>query len=261
VNPAADRLPGSVSAVIVRRPVRTSLLALSAAATLAASGCATFDNDVVARVGDAELTTTELEERLGPITDPVDPTATLAVDRVDGQAARDAVAEWVRHEVIRTTGVADQYADDHAELGVACLDVIITSSAQEADSVLADVNGGADWDETAAPSEATFGYESRLECQPLAEWAPQVSPTFADFVAGLEPGGPAEVADLEIGQWVVARAQAFDDVDMFGLLTVMQVVAPDQVEAVLAAADDADVYVDPRIGDFDATGLAVNPVD
>jgi hypothetical protein len=261
VNLAAERRPGSVSAVIARRPVRISLLALSAAATLAASGCSTFDNDVVARVGDAELSSAELEGRLGPVADPVDPAASLDVDRVDGQTARDEVAEWVRTEVIRSAGIADRYADDHAGLGIACLDVIVTSSAQEADSILGDVNGGGDWDEAAAPSEATFGYETHLQCQPLAEWAPQVSPTFAEFVADLEPGGPAQVADLEVGQWVVARAQAFDDIDMFGLLTVMQVVAPDQVEAILDEAAAADVYVDPRFGDFDAIGLAVNPVD
>ena len=118
MNLAADRRPGSVSAVIARRPVRISLLALSAAATLAASGCSTFDNDVVARVGDAELSSSDLESRLGPIADPVDPTATLPVDRVDGQAARDEVdtlRRMLKLDVASALGVTLSLSDNDGD--------------------------------------------------------------------------------------------------------------------------------------------------
>lgn len=248
-----------MSAVIARRLARTSLLALAA---VAATGCATFtDNDVVARVGDAELSSTDLEQLLGPVVDPADPGATQPVVRADGETARGQIAEWVRRELLKESGIAERYAADPAALGVACIDVIVSASEGEARSILGQLANGGDWDELAAPAEANFSYDSHLQCQPHDTFTPQVSPNFAEFLAGLEPGGGADVVDLGTGQFAVVRVQPIDAIDTIGMLTILQGLDPALVEGVLATADTADVYVDPRFGGFDAASLGVAAVN
>jgi len=72
--------------------MRRLLLAPMAVAALA-TGCSTFDTDVVARVADAELTSTRLDDLTGA----------LATDAPEGDAgvARQVIGFWARIEAVK----------------------------------------------------------------------------------------------------------------------------------------------------------------
>jgi PPIC-type PPIASE domain len=241
--------------------VHLSVVALTAAA---AAGCTTFsDNDAVARVGDVEMSTDELTERLSVLTSTDDPTLTALDDsgRADAEAARAEVSNWIRLQLLVTSELADRYTTDPSELGVTCLDVAIAADQADADTIKARLDGGEPWDEVVAPIEAAVGYESKQACQPLASYSEQLGDEVAARFAELKPGDAPEVVDAGGGGFAVIRIQEIADVDAVGLLTAVQGIDPDAVQALVDSASTADVYVDPRIGTFDAAAIDVVVVD
>ena len=86
-------------------------------------------------------------------------------------------------------------------------------------------------------------------------------PEVADTLAALEPGGEPQV--LEVGDPVntfVIRAHEVDELDMLEFLTAISGGDPSVLTTFLAAAQDSDVYVDPRFGRFEPEQVSVVPL-
>ena len=108
---------------MIRRPVRR--LALVTCAVLAAAGlssCATFsDNDVVARVGDEQLTSDEVETLFRTINEyqasqdreaiaPGDTTVVTVAQDADGDQMRSFIGNWIVHEAAAQLLEAEELA-------------------------------------------------------------------------------------------------------------------------------------------------------
>lgn len=243
--------------MIKRRRARLALLAL--VASTAASGCATFSDDgAVARVGDEELSSDGFSEQLAAL----DPTgAAVAGGRADGDAARAAVSGWIRTRILEGSDIGLRYAADPAELGITCLDVAVAQDLADAESLKARLDGGEAWDDVVAPIEASIGYESKQDCQPLSVYGAQLGEDVAERLGELKPGDDPAVVDAGNGGFAVIRIQELADLDSSTLLAAVQGLDPDAVQALIDSIGEADVYVDPRIGSFDAASVAVVPVN
>ena len=240
---------GSVSAVLRRRAVRLSVRVTVIALGAAATGCTTFsDNDAVARVGDVELSDDELTESLSLAS--TDHTA-------DADAARQAVTDWIRDQIVESGAFDDQYSADPSALGVACLDVAVAVDQADAEGLLARVEGGEDWDDVVAPIEEAIGYDSAQPCQPLATFGDALGDDVAERLGSLVPGAAPQVIDAgESGGFAVIRARELANVDAEDLVSAMVASRPAALDAYLT-----EVYVDPRVGSFDPGAISVVAVD
>lgn len=241
--------------MIQRRRARLALLALVAAA--AASGCTTFTDDgAVARVGDEELSSDEFAD----LTARLEATQTLDPipedrQRVEGQVARSAVANWLAVRLADEAGVLERYANGIDDLGIACVFAFQTVDVTTGQALVDELNGGADWFdvvEREAPGTPAGG---RQQCLPATTLGAELTA----LLAGMSPDDPYRVVDGQPA--VVVRAQGLDELFGIDLLTALQSVDPDLVSEVITTGDDADVYVDPRVGEFDALRLSVDPVN
>jgi hypothetical protein len=241
-----------VSAVLrphaVRLSVRVTVIALSAAA---ATGCTTFsDNDAVARVGEVELSNDALTESLD-----------LAATEVtaDADAAREAVTGWIRTELLNSSELGRRYADGPEAVGVVCLDVAFAQDATEAEALKARLDDGESWDDVVGPLAAAVGFDSHPACQPYAPILDSADPAVTDVISALRPDGSSAVIDA--GGFVVVRLRELVDVDVQELVTVVGSSDAAVVDDFIASIGTADVYVDPRIGTYDALNVAVVAVD
>jgi hypothetical protein len=210
----------------------------------------------VARVGDEELSADEFADLTARLeaTQSLEPAADDR-QRVDGQVARSAVANWLAVRLADETGVLDRYANGIDDLGIACVFAFQTVDATTGQALVDELEGGADWFEVVdreAPGTAAGG---RQQCLPSSTLGAELT----GLLAGLSPDDPYRVVDGQPA--VVVRAQGVDELFGIDLLTALQAVDPDLVSEIILTGDSADVYVDPRVGQFDALRLSVDPVN
>lgn len=236
--------------MILPRLARAGLIA---AAAVAVTGCATFtENDVVARVGDDELTNDEFAERVDQLQSAQG--GATGADRIDGELARSTVANWLALRLAAQAGVVERYGEGVDELGVACVFALPAADEAAAQAIVDELTAGADWDEVIAREAPDIPGAGRQQCISTQG----LSPDLAAQIAGMSPADPYRVVT---GQGLlVIRAQT--EAELFGidLLTALQPSDPALIDAIVTSIDGDDVYVDPRVGTFVAERFAVEPV-
>jgi hypothetical protein len=246
----------------VRRVNRRLSLVLSVAAVAAlTAGCSTFsDSSNVARVGDATLTDDDFQAQLTELGAPSD-------QLLPADAVRAEIATWIQEQVAADDS-AGVDADEAAALydagiessGTICISGIVVETEDTANRVADELVAGADFAELLAaenldPSLGDAGGD--IGCITSDQLAEAVDVEFVQVAAGLsadDPVGVSPLFDTEGNEfaWVVLAFRTFAEL------------TPADADTVTAAIDsaarlaNADVYVDPRYGTFDAaTGQVV----
>jgi len=246
----------------VRRVNRRLPLVLSVAAVAAlTAGCSTFsDNGNVARVGDATLTSDDLQAQLTELGAPSD-------QLLSAEVVRAQITAWIQDQVaaddwagIDADEAAARYDAGIESGGAICISGIVVETEDTADRVADELVAGADFAELLAaenldPSLGNAGGD--IECITGDQQTQAVDVEFVQVAAGLSADDPIAVSplfDTEGNEfaWVVLVFRPFAEL------------APTDADAVTATIDatarlaDADVFVDPRYGTFDAaTGRVV----
>ncbi len=240
---------------------RLSLVLSVAAIAALTAGCSTFsDNDNVARVGDATLTSDEFQAQLTELGAPTD-------QLLAAEAVRAQITTWIQEQVaaddsagIDAAGAAALYDAGIESGGTICISGIVVESEDIASGVADELAAGADFAELLAaenldPSLGDVGGD--IGCITSDQLVEAADVEFVQVAAGLSADDPIAIAplfDTEGNQfaWVVLSFRPFDEL------------SPTDVELVTSAIDaaarlaDADVFVDPRYGTFDAaTGQVV----
>jgi hypothetical protein len=240
-------------AVVLRRPLRIVLLA---AVAVVASGCATFtDDNVIARVGNAELSSDDLVELIAEIPDGNGISGADVGDRAPGELARQAIGSWIAVRGLDASGVLARYREGIAGLDVACLKAIPAADSLHAQTILGRLESGEAWDKVVAAEAAEAVDRDRAGCLVVSQLPAEV----VQALAGISATSPYRTIDLS-GQSVVIAAQTDDELLGIEFLTALQNVEPDSVAKVVAGLRTADVYVDPRYGTYDPTRLQVVPL-
>jgi hypothetical protein len=272
------------------RGPRTKLIGLATAATAAIvlSGCSTFtDNDVAAKVGDEELTESDVQAVLE---DSFDDTAEVpydaanavvsnwiidrvlradlaaggnAVDEVDGelsdatlqasfQASFDA---WTAAPAsIDPALVAGTYGAGPSESGMVCVAHILVADEATADDLLDQLDAGADFADLAAQYSTDTGSAVNggiIPCASLSAFSTNYVPEFATAAVEAEIGDVVGPVETQYGYHLikVRPYEELTDADIEALLA-------DILVRFGFAVDEAGVWVDPRFGEFDpARGL------
>jgi hypothetical protein len=248
----------------VRRVNRRLSLALSLAAIAAlTTGCATFsDNDNVARVGDATLTSDDFQAQLTDVGAPSD-------QLLPAEAVRAQIATWIIEE-IAAADVAGISTDEAATLydtgvdtsGTVCVNGIVVEDEVTATRVADDLASGADFAElldtdNLDPSLADVGGD--VGCITSGQLAEAGDVEFVQVAATLSADdriGTSPILDQQGAEfaWVVLSFRTFDELTPIDVDTVVTAI---DTAARLAAAD---VFVDPRYGTFDAASGQVVPL-
>ncbi len=240
----------------MRRVNRRLSLVLSVAAFAAlTTGCATFsDSNNVARVGDATLTSDEFQTQLTELGAPSD-------QLVPAEALRAQITTWIQEQVAADAGdelgadeVAQRYNAGIDASGTVCTNGIVVEEQDTATRVADELTAGADFAtllaaENLDPSLGEAGGD--IGCITNDQVAEASDVEFVQVVAALSADNPVDTAPLfdQLGNefaWVVLEFRAFDALSPTDADTVTTT-----IEAAARLAD-ADVYVDPRYGTFDA---------
>lgn len=248
----------------MRRVNRRLSLVLSVAAVAAlTTGCATFsDSNNVARVGEATLTDDAFQEQLIEVGAPTD-------QLLPAEAVRAQIATWI-NEQIASDDAAGIGADEAAVLydagletsGTVCVSGIVIEDRDTATRVADDLASGTDFVELleAENLDQSLGEAGGdIGCITSDQVDQALDVEFVQVAATLSADDPIDIAPLLDNQgnefaWVVLAFRPFDEL------------IPTDVEAVTTAIDtaarlaDADVFVDPRYGTFDATTGQVVPL-
>ena len=246
----------------MRRVNRRLSLVLSVAAIAAlASGCTTFsDSGNVARVGDATLTDDDFQAQLTELGAP--PDQVLPADAVRAQ-----ITTWIQEQVAAddTDGISDdeaaiRYDDGIESSGVVCVNGIVVEERDTATRVADELTSGADFAtllevENLDPSLGEAGGD--IGCLTDDQLIEAGDVEFIQVAASLNADTPIDISPLTDQQgiefaWVVLEFRTFD------------ALSPTDVELVTTTINsaarlaNADVFVDPRYGTFDAaTGQVV----
>lgn len=239
----------------VKRRSPIALLAL-AAATLTA-GCTTFsDNDLAARVGDAEYSRDDLVAELEEL-------GATDEQLADANIARGQVGVWIDQRVSEASDPAlaeAAYAKGLFESGSICLDVVATAAQADADAVVAELEGGTNFADVFAASNvdpALAQSNGRIGCLPIAEIALGVDNPLVESITTINANEPYATAVLpgatpDEDLYVVSRFIPYDEL------------GPDETPIVTASlSSDAlglDIYVDPQIGTYDSASATVIPL-
>jgi hypothetical protein len=229
------------------------VLSVAAVAALTA-GCSTFsDNGNVARVGDATLTSDDFQAQLTELGAPSD-------QLLNAEAVRAQITTWIQEQVAADDSAAVD-ADEAAARydagidsgGTICISGIVVETEDTANRVADELAAGADFDELFAaenlqPSLGEDGGNIGCITSDVVLEEPDVE--FIQVAAGLSAESPVSTArtpeGIEFG-WIVLAFRPFAEL------------TPAEADAVITAIDaaarlaDADVFVDPRYGTFDAT--------
>ena len=248
----------------MRRVNRRFLLALSATAVAAlTTGCATFsDSSNVARVGDATLTNDDFQAQLLELGAPDD-------QLLPAEAIRAEITTWIQEQVAATDTdglsadeAAERYDAGLESSGTVCINGIVVEDQDTATSVADDLAGGGDFTalleaENLDPSLGEAGGD--VGCLTSDQIAEAGDVPFVEVAASLTADNPVATSALfdQLGNefaWVVLQFRTFDEL------------SPADADVVTATLDtaaqlaDADVYVSPRYGTFDATSGQVVPL-
>ena len=244
----------------------------------AVASCATFNrNDVAAKVGDRSLSSKAVEALAGS----ADPAAT-------GDQLRDQLTKWIRVTVLEAsngtpaptapvtsadldarlsqaiTAVAGDKARTTYESGLAgssvvCLAAITVANVDDANNVLATINGGTTFADAAHQfsTDTIIGEAGGVvksqdgnECTDAGSLNPAVTAALKDT-----PVGQPIAADLETFS-AVLMLRPFDELlPESKSLIASAAVSQEQLDAII---ETADIYVDSRYGRWDpATGSVV----
>jgi hypothetical protein len=227
----------------VNRRLLTILLPLATASL--AAGCTTFsDNDAVARVNDVELSSEMLRARLTEIEAPTDVA-------LDANQVRQDIAAWIRSESVDPSQAEAAYANGAEASGTVCPQVIVIDALGAAESAMADLEAGADFDDVSAVRniEPLYAGESnRLGCIPTSDLPFDNGDPFIDALRTLTAQSPYALVSLppqpgSPNVYVVTRLTPFNEL------------SPEEMAVVLQNApvnsQDIDIYVDPRYGAYD----------
>ena len=265
--------------------MKRSLPALIAAAALALSGCATFtDADVAARVGDDELTVDQLtsiaREQLGDdeanradmqmiigilnnwVLDRVlrsDLAVTgISIDEIEGELTNATLEESISAsfgtwQQAPATPISDEAVRARYELGplesnLTCTAHILVDDEATADEVLARLADGDDFGELAVEySTDTSGVNGgALPCSTTSDFGAQYIPEYVEAALDADMGEPVGPVESQFGYHIIL-VRPYDDLagdELLGVLALPQL-------RFAFAADDLEVYVNPRYGDFD----------
>jgi hypothetical protein len=236
------------------------VLSVAAVAALTA-GCATFsDSGNVARVGDATLTNDDFQAQLTELGAPSD-------QLLPADAVRAQITTWIQEQVAADDS-AGVDADEAAALydagvesgGTICISGIVVETEETANRVADELVAGADFADLLAaenldPSLGDAGGD--IGCITRDQLTEAVDVEFVQVAAGLSADDPIAVSPLFDPEgnefaWVVLSFRPFAEL------------TPADAETVTAAIDsavrlaNADVFVDPRYGTFDAaTGQVI----
>lgn len=246
----------------MRRVNRRLPLVLSVAAIAAlGAGCSTFsDSANVARVGDVTLSSDDFQTQLTEAGAPDD-------QLLPAEAVRAQITTWIQEQVAASdaTGIDPDTAAALYDAGIetggsVCVSGIVVETEDTAERVAQELADGADFAELLAaenldPSLGDVGGDVGCITQDQITEAGDVE--FVVVASGLNADEPIATAPLfdTVGNefaWVVLAFRPFAEL------------TPADADTVVAALDaaarlaDADVYVDPRYGTFDAaTGQVV----
>ena len=277
-----DRLSG-----VIRR---TPLVLLAAAVAL--TGCSTFtDNDVVAEVGDEQLTDADVQSILSARLDdtsevpydvanavvsnwiidqvlrfdlaaagtPIDDTTTDGDMTEEGQQASfdAAFAAWTSAEPrpITNDQVGSAYGQGATESGMVCVAHILVDDEETADEVIEQFTDG-DSTFTALAAEYSNDPGSAanggvLPCSSLSAFVNTYVPEFAEAVIDTQPGDVVGPVETQFGYHVI-WIRPFADLTENDIATLTS----DGLVRFSFAAEEAGVTVDPRFGEFSvASGL------
>jgi hypothetical protein len=240
------------------------LLALSVTAVAAlTTGCATFsDSSNVARVGDATLTNDEFQAQLLELGAPDD-------QLLPAEALRAEITTWIQEQVAATDAdglspeeAAELYDAGLESGGTVCINGIVVEDQDTATGVADDLADGGDFGallETENLDPSLGEVDGDVGCLTSDQIAGAGDVPFVEVAASLSADNPVASSALfdQLGNefaWVVLQFRTFDEL------------SPADADAVTATLDtaaqlaDADVYVSPRYGTFDATSGQVVPL-
>lgn len=251
----------------VNRRLQSILLPLALASV--AAGCTTFsDDDIIARVGDTELTDEIVAERAEAGGLPAD-------EAIDISITRQIIGSWVNETALdegfvdagaptafTETQVASRYDRGLRSAGVTCPAFLVTETVDDAEAAVAelqsgdafaDVFGARNIDTSLDPTVGLIGCPT-LGTVLGAGDVPEAI-TLLDLSADdrygiaeiLDPSGEPQVA-------VVIDFRPFDELDGDNLA-----LADATVRSVLAL-EEIDIKVNPRYGYFDPVTGAVLPL-
>jgi len=246
----------------VRRVNRRLSLVLSVAAVAAlTAGCSTFsDSNNVARVGDATLTNDDFQAQLTELGAPSD--QVLPAD-----AVRAEITTWIQEQIAADDSVGVD-ADEAAAIydagiesgGAICVSGIVVETEDTANRVADELVAGAGFDELFAVENldaSLAGSGGNIGCITGGQVTEAADVEFVQVAARLSADDPIgvsalpETASSQVA-WVVLVFQPFDQLDPTDAANVTTTI--DSANRLA----DADVFVDPRYGTFDAaTGQVV----
>jgi hypothetical protein len=240
---------------------RLSLVLSVAAVAALTTGCATFsDSNNVARVGDATLTNDDFQAQLTELGAPSD-------QLLPAEAVRAQITTWIQEQVaaddsarVDADEAAARYDAGIESGGTICISGIVVEAEDTANRVADELVAGADFAELLAaenldPSLGSAGGD--IGCITSDQLTEAVDVEFVRVAAGLSADDPIAVSPLFDPEgnefaWVVLKFRPFAE---------LSAADADAVTAAIDAAArlaDADVFVDPRYGTFDAaTGQVV----
>jgi len=233
--------------VIRRSPLRLSFAV--AAAAVALSGCATFTNtDVVAQVGDAELTTSEFTQRAAQTIGAVD-------EPIDGDAARGVVANWIYLMFADEAGLLDAHDSGPDNTGVACFNVFTAPDAAVAETAIDRLRSGEDPAAVGSELDPTSTGGGSIGCAPIANFNPEITTQ----LGGISIDDPYRIVYGGADTFVVSL-QPRSQINGIELLQAVQAVSPETVASALEATQTSDIYVNPRFGSFQPDTGGVEPL-
>ncbi|RLE26233.1 MAG: hypothetical protein DRJ50_01385 [Actinobacteria bacterium] len=235
------------------RRTLTVLIPLTLAVVV--SGCGTFsDNNAIARVNDTELSQEQFEQQLTDL-------GATDQDVVPLDPARAAITSWIQGVLIDEEQIADLYDSGPAVSGVVCLQAIVVEDATAAADTVAELESGTSFEavfEAANIDPSIAGDLGAVPC--ITSVDIEASADIPLIVASMklsesESVGSAPLLD-ETGQEIAHAVIVFRTYENLGLNDIDVVAASVDVSSELA---EADIYVDPRYGTFDAdTGQVVS---
>ena len=248
----------------MRRVNRRVLLALSVTAVAAlTTGCATFsDSSNVARVGDATLTNDEFQAQLTELGAPDD-------QLLPAEALRAEITTWIQEQVAATDAdglspdeAAERYDAGLDSSGTICINGIVVEDQDTATRIADDLTSGGDFAalleaENLDPSLGDAGGD--VGCLTSDQIAEAGDVPFVQVAASLSADNAVDSSPLfdQLGNefaWVVLEFRTFDELSPADAATVTATL---DTAARLA---DADVFVSPRYGTFDASTGQVVPL-
>ena len=239
------------------------MLSVAAIAALT-TGCATFsDSNNVARVDDSTLTMDDFQVQLLELGAPTD-------EPLPAESVRAQITGWIVEQLAAGDAAEGVDADEVAQLydagveasGTVCVNGIVVEERDTAISAADDLRDGADFAELLEaenldPSLGEVGGD--IGCITSDQIEQAVDVEFVLVAATLSADNPIDVSPLLDQQgsefaWVVLSFRPFDELTPLDVDTVTAAI---NTAARLA---EADVFVDPRYGTFDATTGQVVPL-